>query len=194
MRARAKHFIRWHNDKRAHRCKKCRNDRHRRLSIVQEAPVPQYFLEFTQLTIGARTMSLRLSNAVKKPCARTLSRKFWQQKNFHCHSVGVASTLAKTELPGESLSPIRTHAFGRDGEFGIAMNDRCALARISCRVIDDESRPVTGRFRCRASLSGDRSRPADWPCPRTASSPGRRTSRRVAAWLSPARPCPDWPR
>jgi hypothetical protein len=91
-------------------------------------------------------MSPRLSNAVKKPCTRTLSRKFWQQKNFHCHSVGVASALAKTELPGESLPPIRTHAFGRDGEFGIATNDRCALARISRRTIDDTSRPVTGRF------------------------------------------------
>jgi hypothetical protein len=56
------------------------------------------------------------------------------------------------------------------------------------------SRPVTGRLRCRASLSGDRSRPADWLCRRTASSPGQRTSRRVAALLSPARPCPDWPR
>jgi hypothetical protein len=74
------------------------------LSIVQEAPVLQHFLEFTQLTIGAQSMSLRLSNAVKKPCARTLSRKFWQQKNFRCHGVRVASALAKTELPGESLS------------------------------------------------------------------------------------------
>jgi hypothetical protein len=71
---------------------------------VQEAPVPQHFLEFTQLTISARSMSLRLGNAVKKPCTRTLSRKFWQQKNFRYHSVGVSSALAKTELPGESLS------------------------------------------------------------------------------------------
>jgi hypothetical protein len=49
-------------------------------------------------------------------------------------------------------------------------------------------------FRCRAWTSEDRSRPADWPCRPTTSSPGRRTSRRVAAWLSPAPPFPGWPR
>jgi hypothetical protein len=60
------------------RCKKCRNDRHRRLSIVKEAPVLQAFLEFMQTTINVRSMQVRLIDAAKKPRARTLSREFWQ--------------------------------------------------------------------------------------------------------------------
>jgi len=45
---------------------------------VKEALVPQAFLEFAQTTINVRSMQARLIAAVKKPCARTLSREFWQ--------------------------------------------------------------------------------------------------------------------
>jgi hypothetical protein len=60
------------------RCEKCNKDRHRRLSILQEAAVSQLFLQFTSSTIDTRSTSLRLINAEQKPLARTLSRKFWQ--------------------------------------------------------------------------------------------------------------------
>ncbi len=49
-------------------------------------------------------------------------------------------------------------------------------------------------FRRRACLSATRSPSADWPCRRSISSPARRTSRASSAWLSPVRPCRDWPR
>ena len=76
-----------------------------------------------------------------------------------------------------------------------AIDARRVLASVDRGDEDDVS--ITSReakFRCRAWTSRDRSRPAGWPCRRMTSSPGRRTSRRVAASPSPARPCQDWPR
>ena len=48
--------------------------------------------------------------------------------------------------------------------------------------------------RSRASASTPRSRPAGWPCRRSISSPGRRTSRAWRAWRPPPQPCPGWRR
>jgi hypothetical protein len=42
-----------------------------------------------------------------KRVTRTLSRGFWQQKNFHAHRLRVSSSLAKTAYPRESLQMIR---------------------------------------------------------------------------------------
>jgi hypothetical protein len=45
---------------------------------LKEMPVQQYFLEFTHTALDVRSVSSRLNDAVKKPCARTLSRRIWQ--------------------------------------------------------------------------------------------------------------------
>jgi hypothetical protein len=99
------------------RCKKCSKDRHRRLSILQEATALQLFLQFSPSTIDAPSASLRLIGAVQNAVAWTLSRKFWQQKNFCVYRVGVSSALAKTEFLDESPLPIRGHVSGRGDEF-----------------------------------------------------------------------------
>ena len=54
--------------------------------------------------------------------------------------------------------------------------------------------PARNLSRSRASPSPMHSPPADWPCRRSPSSPGRRTSRPATAWPAPAPPCPGWPR
>jgi hypothetical protein len=46
--------------------------------------VPQAFPHFAHLTITACVLSLRVVDYREKHVARTLSRGFWQQKNFSC--------------------------------------------------------------------------------------------------------------
>src|ERR1700744_4861649 len=53
--------------------------------------------------------------APQKRAARTLSRNFWQSKNFHAHRHRVSSALAKTGLSGESPPPIRKPILHHDG-------------------------------------------------------------------------------
>jgi hypothetical protein len=131
MRERVLRAHRQHIGSCAQRCKKCSSDRHRRLSILKETLALQMFSQFTIATIDAQSTSSRLTWTVQKPLSRTLSRKLWQQKNFHGHSVGVSSALAKTDFLGESQTPIRTPVFRHDDEFRFAMRDRCGKSRAS---------------------------------------------------------------
>jgi len=58
-------------------------------------------------------------------------------------------------------------------------------------IADSRCAACPGNVKSPASSSAARSRPADWPCRRTPSSPGRRTSRSVSGWFAPARPSRD---
>jgi hypothetical protein len=76
---------------------------HRRASafvILQKSPVLLRLFEFTTTMFDERSVPWRLNGDVKKPCARTLSRQIWQQKNFHRHSAGVSPTHAKANFSG----------------------------------------------------------------------------------------------
>jgi hypothetical protein len=86
----------------ARRCGVCAKTRCRRLPIAQEATVPQVFSLSSHDARRARSMSPRLIAAGKKRPAWTLSRGFWQQKNFHAHRLQVSSPLAKTGFSRES--------------------------------------------------------------------------------------------
>jgi hypothetical protein len=57
--------------------------------------------------MDARSTSSRLINSGRKAAAWTLSRDFWQQKNFRPHGLPALSSLAKT-----GFSPNRRHRFG----------------------------------------------------------------------------------
>jgi hypothetical protein len=50
---------------------------------MQEMPVPQCFLEFAFFSLDARMMRVRVVAELEEARARTLSRLFWQSKNFH---------------------------------------------------------------------------------------------------------------
>jgi hypothetical protein len=52
--------------------------------MSNETTVPQAFPHFAHLTITACVLSLRVVDYREKHVARTLSRGFWQQKNFSC--------------------------------------------------------------------------------------------------------------
>jgi hypothetical protein len=99
---------------------------HRRASafvILHKSPVQLRLFEFTTMMFDERSAPWRLIGDVKKPCARTLSRQIWQQKNFHHHSAGVSPARAKANFPDESRPPIRTRACRRGVKFWIAMKD-----------------------------------------------------------------------
>src|ERR1700687_4162867 len=75
-------------------------------------------------------MSLRRVETGQRRVARTLSRNFWQQKNFHPHRLRVSSALAKTPFLSESPAPIRDARFARLTFFAtFMMNDWCTRAR-----------------------------------------------------------------
>jgi hypothetical protein len=82
-----------------------------RLSILQETPVPQAFPILSHRAVDAAPMWLRRFDGEQRPTARTLSRDFWQQKNFHAHRLRVSSPLAKTGFLGESQAVIRVALF-----------------------------------------------------------------------------------
>ena len=137
---------------------------------------------------------LRRFGAGRKRAARTLSRDFWQQKNFHNERLRVSSVLAKTGFLGESPALIRasrSRPIARRRASPLMVNDRCKRAP-ACG--GDAAGIDNARFKGRAWPSADRSQPADWPCRQMTSSPGRRTSRSVAVWRGLGRPCRDWPR
>jgi hypothetical protein len=56
---------------------------------------------------GAQPMLLPRFAAGRKRAARTLSRDFWQQKNFYANRLRVSSALAKTGFLSESPPLIR---------------------------------------------------------------------------------------
>jgi hypothetical protein len=96
-----------------------------------------------------RSASSRLGYVVQKRAARSLSRDFWQQKNFRGKPADVSSALAKTEFPDESLQPIRkTRVPGGDG-LHPAVNERSGLEHTD----EDDDDGVAARscagFRCR---------------------------------------------
>src|SRR3954466_9595169 len=98
----------------AYRCRNHRNNAHHRWSVLQESPAQLRIFEFATTTIDERSVSHRLSNCIKMPCARTLSRTVWQQKNFCGYSAEVSPTRAETNFSDESRSPIRMRAYRRE--------------------------------------------------------------------------------
>jgi hypothetical protein len=100
-----------------------------RLSISQEAPVPQAFSSLTHSTIVTQSMSSLAADACRKRVARTLSRGFWQQKNFHAHRLRVSTPLAKSGFLRESPRLIRKCVFftSRDAS-SFMVNDRFTRA------------------------------------------------------------------
>jgi hypothetical protein len=54
-----------------------------------------------------RIVHLRVAATGRKRAAWTLSRHFWQSKNFQAFRVAAASALAKTSFLSESPPPIR---------------------------------------------------------------------------------------
>jgi hypothetical protein len=97
-----------------------------RLPILQETTVPQVFPLSVHQAIDTPSLSLRLINSGKKWIARTLSRGFWQQKNFHAHRLRVSSPLAKTGFLSESPPPIRGRDFFVRGDLSpLMVNVRC---------------------------------------------------------------------
>jgi hypothetical protein len=80
---------------------------------LHKAPVPQLFLAITHRSIVAAATPSGSINVFSKRVVRTLSRDFWQQKNFHAHRLRVSSPLAKTGFPRESLQMIRGWDFRR---------------------------------------------------------------------------------
>src|SRR4051812_29784811 len=74
----------------------------RRLSMLQETPVPQTVSLSSRLTNGVAQTRARLVRRSRKRGARTLSREFWQSKNFHVWRSRSASALVKTGFSRES--------------------------------------------------------------------------------------------
>src|SRR3954466_10259049 len=98
----------------AYRCRNHRSNAHHSWSVLQESPAQLRIFEFATTTIDERSVSHRLSNCVKMPCARTLSRTVWQQKNFCGYSAEASPTRAETNFSDESRSPIRMRAYRRE--------------------------------------------------------------------------------
>jgi hypothetical protein len=73
----------------------------------EETAVPQTFLYLASLTIHLSSMSWGLMKVIEIHAARTLSRGFWQQKNFHPHPLRVSSALVRTGLCANRLPLIR---------------------------------------------------------------------------------------
>jgi hypothetical protein len=61
---------------------------------LKEMPVPQCFLIFTMSMITARSKSRTIKIDAQAVTARTLSRAFWQQKNFRANRRRVSTPLA----------------------------------------------------------------------------------------------------
>jgi hypothetical protein len=79
----------------AQRRKKCAQDVELDPTGFEETLAPQYFLSFAMLMIVTRSKSLAIDATAQTAAARTLSREFWQQKNFHAHRLRVSTPLAK---------------------------------------------------------------------------------------------------
>jgi hypothetical protein len=97
--------------------------------MSNETTVPQAFPHFARPTITACVLSLRVADYREKHVARTLSRGFWQQKNFSCSA---ASRLIRGRQ-GRFLARIATadsqlHSGQRDAST-LMMNGWYARAR-----------------------------------------------------------------
>ena len=127
------------------------------------------------------------------------------RRSLPAHSLAAAKAIARAVVHTES--PCSRPEFetryarfaiefflGRAVAFFSAL--RPNLHRLASRAVANRLnlRSRIGCFRRQAFVSAPRSRPADWPCRRSTSSPGRRTSPTCRASPSPARPCPDWRR
>src|SRR3954463_15300321 len=130
----------------AYRCRNHRSNAHHRWSVLQESPAQLRIFEFATTTIDERSVSHRLSNCIKMPCARTLSRTVWQQKNFCGYSAEVSPTRAETNFSDESRSPIRMLAYRRDSQ--VLDRDSRSIRPRALRSQHHErcERPITGRF------------------------------------------------
>src|SRR5206468_13041376 len=73
-----------------------------RIVGTTEVPTPQLFLLFTHSTRSVAEASPRLARFTRQRAARTLSREFWQSKNFRAPCRRLASALAKPALLRES--------------------------------------------------------------------------------------------
>jgi hypothetical protein len=123
-RERAMRVHRQHGKPMTRRCGVCAKNRCRRLPVAQEATVPQVFSLSPHDARHAPSMSPRLIAAGKKRPAWTLSRGFWQQKNFSCS-------------PASSLVSARQNRFFARiarGRFGRAIS---FFARASTIMVND---------------------------------------------------------
>jgi hypothetical protein len=119
-----------------------------RLQILQESPAPQVFSSITHSTRDACAMSTHGAGTVEKCSARTLSREFWQQKNFHAHRLCVSSSLAKTGFLSESrAADSGVEAFVARANFAI-YGERSVHARMRGARGDPPASPLSD-FRCR---------------------------------------------
>jgi len=103
-RERATRIQQQHNKPSAQRSKNRAKNRNKQFSTLQEATVPQRFLRFMHSMIGISSTSSHLMKATRMRVAWTLSRDFWQQKNFHAHRLHVSSPLAKPGFSHESIA------------------------------------------------------------------------------------------
>jgi hypothetical protein len=69
----------------AHRRKRHAQDVKEKPARLKETPLLQRFPNITMSLIIARSTSLTTDIDALTAVARTLSREFWQQKNFHDH-------------------------------------------------------------------------------------------------------------
>jgi hypothetical protein len=88
----------------ARRSKRCAKTCNLQFAILQEAAAPQLFPLFTHSTIGMAQMLSSVVEVAQMRVARTLSREFWQQKNFHARRLRASSSLAKTGFLSESIA------------------------------------------------------------------------------------------
>jgi hypothetical protein len=113
---------------------------------LQKSSVQLRIFEFATTVISQPSVSQGLSNGVKMPCARTLSRTVWQQINFLGHSAEVSPMRAKTNFSDESRSPIRMRICRRDGQYRVTIDDGCIHARLDDDIKNVAACLVTGRF------------------------------------------------
>jgi hypothetical protein len=119
-----------------------------RSPILQETTVLQVFPQSAHQATDTPSISLRVINSGKKRIARTLSRGFWQQKNFHAHRLRVSSPLAKTGFLSESPPPIRGRDFFVcDDLTPLMVNDRCRSGAHEAAATTPTSPHATSRCR-----------------------------------------------
>ena len=88
----------------AYGCKRCAQEIEIKSTKLKEMPVLQRFLKFTMSMITARSKSLTSQVEAQTVVARTLSRAFWQQKNFCAQRLRVSAPLAKDGFLLESTT------------------------------------------------------------------------------------------
>jgi hypothetical protein len=98
-------------------------------NIVGSACAAGVFV-FHEISDGAQSMSSQLAGSRGKLVAWTLSRGFWQSKNFHAHRLRASSSLAKSRFLRESPRLIRDgFSFASCDALPLMVNDWCTRAR-----------------------------------------------------------------